>query len=142
MNVDSFLLSEYAAVDPAGRLTIVNVFNRLQGPGPKWLLPMMYLSSVIHAHRNEAGRHHGEIRLLNSKREQIMPDPLRFDFELTLDQVHPGMPLRHGGVYQMGGLVFNAPGAYAFELHIDETYAAATTFYVLKLDQKPPGRRG
>jgi hypothetical protein len=51
------------------------------------------------------------------------------------------MPVRHCTVAVIGGLVFSAPGPYAFELYIDDTFAAATMFYVLKLP-KPAGQRG
>ena len=138
MNVDSFLISEYATTT-SGRLTIVNTFNRLRGPGPRWGLPLLYLSSVTHAHITEVGPHRGEIRLVNAAREQLLPKPHLFDFEFSADMAQEGMPLRHQGVYMIAGLAFSAPGPYAFELHIDEVYAAAATLYVLRTDA-PPGR--
>ena len=95
---------------------------------------MLYLSSVTHAHRNEAGQHEGEIKLVNAAREQLLPKRYRFDFTLSDAIQDVGMPLRHQGVFAIGGLAFSAPGPYAFELYIDGVFAAATTLYVLQTD--------
>lgn len=131
MNVDSILLSEFATVDPLGRLTVVNSFNRLHGPGPTWMIPMMYLSWVVHAHRDEVGNHQAEIRLLNARRDQLLPKVIKAAFEVNPEGGPAGLPIRHSTVAVLGGLVFKAPGPYAFELYIDDTFAGATPFYVL-----------
>jgi hypothetical protein len=77
VNVDTILTSEYASATPDGRLTVVNAFNQLNGPGPKWGIPILYLTMVAHAPRREAGKEwDGEIRLIDANREPVMDEPL------------------------------------------------------------------
>src|SRR3989304_1312788 len=54
VNIASLLISEFATTTVQGHLTVVNVFNRLSGPGPRWGLPVIYLSVIIEAHPQEA----------------------------------------------------------------------------------------
>ena len=132
MNVDSFLLSEYAFHDSGSKkLSVLNVFNRLVGPGPQWGMPVMYLSWVIHAHRDEAGEHMVEIRLVNAARQDLLPMPMKVAINIPPEQ-HPGLPLRHTGVYAMVGLVFKAPGPYAFEMYIDDVFSSGTNLFILR----------
>jgi hypothetical protein len=133
VNVDSILLSEFAKVEQSGNLTVVSAFNALGGPGPAWGLPLMAISLVIHGHRDEAGtEHRAVIRLINARREQVIPEELSFDFQFREDDgsLEEGMPLRHTAVFMLGGVAFTEPGPYAFEIYIDGTYHAAATLFV------------
>ena len=135
MNVDSILISEYASVDSNGRLTVVNVFNKLTGPGPKWGRPFFTISLVIHGHSKEAGTtHEGEIYLLDSERKQGMPEPIPFSFSVPEQKrATPGMPVRHITVMTIMGATLENPGPYAFEVHIDGIYHASASFFVEKV---------
>lgn len=138
MNVDSILLSEYASTYPDGRLTVVNAFNRLSGPGPKWGLPVMYLTLVVHGPLQEAGtEHEGEIKLLNAQRELINKEPMKFMFRFPPNDgnLTPGMPVRSITTVALG-LQFDAPGPYAFEITIDGYFAAATLLHVTQVDKQ------
>lgn len=140
MNIDTILISEYASSDGFGRLTVVNAFNKLFGTGPTWGLPIMYLTMVAHGPRREAGREwDGEVRLLNAKRELVnkksMPFKVTFA-DIAEDEGEQGMPLRAVVHMAFAGLQFPAPGAYAFEVYLDGTYAAATTLYVEQTEAK------
>lgn len=97
MNIDTILLSEYASADSTGRLTVVNAFNRLRGPGPEWGLPIMYLTVVAHGPKREAGhRWDGEIRLIDAQRELVGEKPRPFILGFPEDD---------------GGLTLLPPGA-------------------------------
>lgn len=136
MNIDTILISEYASVDQGGKLTVVNAFNKLQGPGPRWGIPLLYVSLVVHGPRREGGKTFpGELRLLNANREEVGgPWPFAVTFpEATTDE---GMPVRSISVILLAGLVFKAPGAYAFEVYVDGAYAAAHTLYVKQIPPK------
>lgn len=139
MNVSSIHLSEFATVGSNNRLTVVNIFDRMMGPGPQWGMPIVYLSWIILAHQEEVGTHAVEIKLVNVARESLLPKPLTFNIELNATQAAPGMPLRHQGIYTLGGLVFGAPGPYAFEMYIDDYYAASTSLHILKMDTEASG---
>jgi len=133
VNVDSILLSEYASAGPDGRLTVANAFNRINGPGPRWGIPMIYVSLVIHGHRAEAGTDHElELRLVNARREPMLDEPAIGSFRFHEDDgsLEEGLPLRHIHTVALMGLVFEEPGPYAFEVYIDGTYHAATALFV------------
>ncbi len=130
MNVDSILISEHASTDATGRLTIVNAFNLISGPGPAWGVPVLAISIVIHGHSAEAGTEHkGEIRLIDSERTVLRS--LEFEFGLGAITV-PGMPIRFIQTLGILGANFDSPGLYAFEVYIDGTYHAAASLVVQK----------
>lgn len=141
MNIDTILISEYASGDNVGRLTVANAFNTLHGPGPKWGLPLMYLTMVAHGPVREAGRTFtGEVRVINAAQETVV-DPVPFEFAFPpAERAAEGMPVRAIVSIAFAGLKFTAPGAYALIVNVEETYAAATTLYVNKVEGK--GGRG
>lgn len=129
MNVDSILLSEFAAIDSSNKLTVVGVSNLLTAQSLPARLPLICVSLVIHAHPDEGGtQHDGELRLLNQDRDILHQHAFRF--QLKEGPPPPGVPLRHVSVQRFLGLEFEHAGAYSFEVFIDETYHAAVSFYV------------
>lgn len=137
MNVDSILIAEFAKVDERGRLTVIDAFNNLSGPGPVWGLPVMAVSLVIHGHRAEAGtRHKVDMRLIDASRKDVVP-PMHFEFSFPEDngKLDEGVPLRQPWTFGMIGVSFNKPGIYAFEVQIDGTYAASASLLVKRTDQ-------
>jgi len=138
VNIVSFLIAEFARIEPQGGLTVVNAFNQLEGPGPEWGVPVMYLSLITEAHPRAAGTTHAlEIRLIDSDREPVVTEP--FQSEITFlerEFPRPGMPLRHittAGIY---GAKFLKPGPYAFEAYIDGIYSGSATLYVSQTEAR------
>ena len=130
MNIDSILIAEYASTDRDGRLTVVNAFNQIAGPGPQWVIPVMAISLVIHGHSEEAETEHkGEIRLINDARELVRAAPFEFAFpQATV----PGLPVKNITTLMTIGQKFPAPGLYAFEVYIDDTYMAAASLVIVQ----------
>lgn len=131
MNVDSILLSAAAALTRDNQLSVLNVFNSMSAAHFPAKVPLMALSLIIHAHHSEGGSEHKlDVRVLNEKREivaEIVKDQVfRFSDETPV----PGIPLRFIHLQVMANVQFESPGAYAFEVSIDGTYAAGTAFYV------------
>ncbi len=128
MNVDSILIAEYATVDPGGRLTVVNAFNRLSGPGPQWGMPVLAIPLVIHGHSEEAEtEHEGKIKLIDA--ERTVKQEIDFSFRFPEASV-PGLPVKHIGNIMIFGATFDAPGLYAFEVYIDDIYMAAASMVI------------
>lgn len=136
MNVDSILISEYATTDPAGRLTVVNCYNRITTETLPAGIGLLCLSLVVHGAPAEAGtRHKGEVKLLNQRREVLGQNPISFEFTFKgRDEMEPGMPLRWIGNFKIMRLVLSEEGPYAFEVYIDGTYHAAASL-VLRLKE-------
>lgn len=130
MNVDSILLSQFAHTQDAA-LTVYQTFNQMEAGDLPAQVPLLAVSLVIHGHRDEGGtRHEVEIRLLDEDRNVQPPTPLRREFEFKPGPPPPGMPLRHVLVNRIFGLRFEEAGTYAFEVYIDGTYHATTSFYL------------
>lgn len=136
MNVDAIILSEAAVLTDGGKsLSVLRTFNTLRTHHFPATLPSLTLSMMIHAHPSEGGSTHMiDIRLLNEKRERVQ-DILK-DQQFTLASPggpSVGIPIRHYLVNRMVNVEFAAPGAYAFEVFIDGTYAAGTAFYIAQV---------
>ena len=130
MNIDSILIAEYASTDRDGRLTVVNAFNQITGPGPQWVIPVMGISLVIHGHSEEAETEHkGEVRLINDARELVKS--MRFEFAFSKITV-PGLPVKHISTLMTIGQNFPAPGLYTFEVYIDDIYMAAASLVIVQ----------
>ncbi len=131
MNVDSILLADYARVGTDGKLDVVGVFNRIPTDILPATLPFLALSLVVHGHSREGGTSHQiELRLLNGRREPIgTPTTGEFEFPEASD-AYPGLPVRSVKTFLLLQPSFPEYGLYAFEVYIDGTYHAATSFFV------------
>lgn len=131
MNVDAILLSSAASLSQDKQLSVLGVFNSMAAESFPAVLPLMALSLIVHAHHSEGGSTHKlDVKVLNAKREMIAEVIKGAEFTFSDDTPMPGIPLRHTFVHLMVNVQFVSPGAYAFEVFIDDTYAAATSFYV------------
>jgi hypothetical protein len=127
VNVDSILLADYATVTSDNKLTVVGAFNQIHVPKFPTVHPQVYISLVIHAHPREAGDHNLCIRLLDKTRAELAR--LEAEFKLLRRKGPEGMPLRMLIAPGILGLTIPAEGPYAFEVLIDDTYAATASFY-------------
>ncbi len=142
MNVDAIILSEAAVLtDNDKSLSILRTFNTMRSEGFPAVLPSLTLSLMIHAHPSEHGTTHKvDIKLLNERRE-LVADIVK-DQEFTLaggEKMPKGIPIRHYLIQGMLQLQFEAPGAYAFEVFIDGTYAAGTAFHIAQAEPDGQG---
>ena len=131
MNVDAILLSEAATLSSSLQLSVLNVFNSMGSPGFPATVPIMALSLIVHAHHSEGGKAHKiDIKVLNEKREIVAEVMKGFSFTFSSAPTQPGIPLRYILVHRMMNVQFTSPGSFAFEVFIDDTYAAGTAFHV------------
>lgn len=142
MNVDAIILSEAAVLtDNDKSLSILRAFNTMMSPGFPATLPFLALSLIIHAHPSEHGTTHKvDIKLLNERRELVAD--IQKDQEITLaggEGMPPGIPIRHYLLSRIVNVQFETPGAYAFEVYIDGTYAAGTAFYIAQVEPDGQG---
>jgi hypothetical protein len=131
VNVDAILISEYAN-NEGGVLTVVRCFNQILADQAPAIQASLYVSLLIHAHPDEGGTEHlFELRLLNARRELVIPDSPRIPFKLPAGELAvPGVPLRHVITVNMLMATFPEIGPYAFEAYIDDVYAAGASLYV------------
>ena len=137
MNVDAIILSEAAVLTDDGKsLSVLRTFNTMKSPGLPATLRSLTLSLMIHAHPSEHGTTHKvDIKLLNERRELVAEVLKDYPFTLAGGEGMPrGIPIRHYIVHGMVNVQFQGPGAYAFEVFIDGTYAAGTAFYIAQAE--------
>ena len=131
MNVDSFLLSDYAEVTPGGKLTIVGVFNTIYAKTLPAIHPLLAFSMVIHGHSAEAGRRFEFlIKVLDQDRKEL--GEVGGEGQLGPSSP-PGLPLRAVMAGRLLAVQFPREGPYAFEVYIDGTYNAGAVLYVQKI---------
>jgi len=117
MDVDLALLADAATIDGSGKLNILGIFDRLSTQAFPTRHPRMSLVLRFAAGIQEVGRHQVAISLKGPDGKEV----LRIDGEMNLA---PG-PSSSGGavlvphVLNMDGLVFPAPGRYAFDVKVD-----------------------
>lgn len=117
MDIDLALLADAATIDAAGKLNILGIFDRLGLSNFPGRHGRMALVLRFRAGLNETGRHELGIVLTGPDGEEVV----RADGAL---QIRPsGAAAREGvvvpQVFNLDGLVFNAPGPYAFDVLVD-----------------------
>lgn len=129
MDIDLALLADAATIDAAGKLNILGIFDRLgmsSFPGRHGRLSLVLR---FRAGLNEAGRHELGIALRGPDGEEVV----RADGAL---QIRPsGAAAREGivvpQVFNLDGLVFQAPGPYAFDVTVDGEHHATIPLRVV-----------
>jgi len=117
MEVDLALLADAATIDGSGKLNILGIFDRLATGAFPTRHPRMALVLRFSAGVHEVGKHQVGIVLKAPDGGEVV----RIDGEMSLaagpGQVSSGVLVPH--VLNLDGLVFPAPGQYAFDVSVD-----------------------
>lgn len=123
MEVDLALLADAATIDGSGKLNILGIFDRLGTHSFPTRHPRMSLVLRFSAGVHEVGRHDIEIVLRAPDGKQV----IRIDGEMQLSagpgQVSNGVLVPH--ILNLDGIVFPAPGRYAFDVLVDGEHHVA-----------------
>lgn len=131
MKVDFMAFADFAATDPAGKMTIVGLFDRINTLAPQVQVPIIAIPIRFRA---EAADPTG--RPLKIQLRAKGPDNsvlLQLDAEVTLSGMPPGVPIESVTLpmpFIGQNIVFPRHGAYVFEIWIDKTRAAQTILMV------------
>ncbi|MGQ0813086.1 MAG: DUF6941 family protein [Gemmatimonadota bacterium] len=132
MNIDSFLISDYAEVIN-GKLVVVGTFDTINAPSLPWVQPLMAFSMVVHGHQSEAGRQiELEMKILDQNRKELGAVKGEGQFPQAAP---PGLPLRAVLAGRIIGIPFEHEGPYGFEVYLNGTYHAGAVIYVQKAKQ-------
>jgi hypothetical protein len=129
MEVDLALLADAATIDGSGKLNILGIFDRLTTSAFPTRHPRLSLVLRFSAGVQEVGKHEVAITLKEPDGKQLV----RIDGEMNLA---PG-PSGTGGavlvphILNMDGLIFPAPGRYAFDVRVDGEHHVSIPLTVL-----------
>lgn len=129
MEVDLALLADAATIDGSGKLNILGIFDRLTTSAFPTRHPRLSLVLRFSAGVQEVGKHEVAITLKGPEGKQLV----RIDGEMNLA---PG-PSGTGGavlvphILNMDGLIFPAPGRYAFDVRVDGEHHVSIPLTVL-----------
>jgi len=129
MEVDLALLADAATIDGSGKLNILGIFDRLTTSAFPTRHPRLSLVLRFSAGIQEVGKHEVAITLKGPEGKQLV----RIDGEMNLA---PG-PSGTGGavlvphILNMDGLIFPAPGRYAFDVRVDGEHHVSIPLTVL-----------
>ena len=117
MEVDLALLADAATIDGSGKLNILGIFDRLGTNAFPTRHPRMTLVLRFAAGVDELGKHDVAIVLHGPDGKELV----HIDGEMNLSTgprgVATGVVVPH--ILNMDGLVFPAPGQYAFDVAVD-----------------------
>ena len=123
MEVDLALIADAATIDSSGKLSILGIFDRIgtssfPAQHPHMVLVLRFIAAV-----NEAGKHQITIALKDpAGREVVGVDG---EMQLGLGPAGGGSGIRVPHVLHLDGLVFPAPGLYAFDVRVDGEHHAS-----------------
>lgn len=129
MEIDLALLADAATIDASGKLNILGIFDRLGLSDFPGRHGRMSLVLRFRAGIDRAGRHELGIVLKGPEGEEVV----RADGSL---QFGPGSEAAREGivvpqVFNLDGLVFQAPGRYAFDILVDGEHHATVPLRVV-----------
>lgn len=112
--IDWIFLCDYASVDPAGKMSIIGMFENINVPGLPFKLPQMYIAVNLRAAGGENFELSSRISAPNGS-EVARQGPVKIVIPPNLPSV--------GKIYATFayfGTVFNEPGEFHIELFINE----------------------
>ncbi len=129
MRVDLALLADAATVDSAGKLNILGIFDSITStrfPAKHGLISLVLRFS---AGLEQAGQHTIRIRLSGPEGEEV----LRLDGEVKFGPgaARDGGQLKIPHILNMDGIVFRAPGRYAFDVDLNGEHQVSLPLQVI-----------
>ena len=133
MEIDLALVADAATIDGSGKLNILGVFDRIDAQGFPARHGRISLVLRFAGDLKDAGRHHMRISLKAPSGEEVLG--MEGALQLGPGPVSEGMLIPH--VINFDGVVFPAPGRYAFDVVIDGEHTVAVPLNVGSLRGPP-----
>ena len=139
MELDFAFLADAAVVDATGKLSVLGVFDRIRAPEFPARHGRIALVMRLAARSEDEGKHKVEIRLRGADGQDI----LRLDGEVRVGPgASTGEHTRIAQVLNLDGVVFPRPGAYRFEIRINDELAAPVPLLLEGVEGRSAGRGG
>lgn len=126
MEIDLALLADAATIDASGKLNILGIFDRIDVQSFPARHGRISLVLRFSGDLKDSGRHQMRIALRAPSGEEVLG--MEGDLQLGPGPVGEGLRIPH--VINFDGVVFPAPGRYAFDIFFDGEHQVAVALNV------------
>jgi hypothetical protein len=132
MHLDFAVVADYALVDQAGKISVLGIFQHIWVQQFPATHPRLHLVLRLKGRRTEIGEHAVRIRLLDDQDAEVLGG----NGSVTFAEPPAGVTEIEAAAILVFDVPFPHPGAYRFEITIDDARAAEVPITV---SQMPAG---
>lgn len=127
MEVDLAVIADAANVSQEGKLNILGVFDTIWTREFPFRHAAMVFVVRMRADFTEQGAHRMEVRLMDADGGQLF----KAEGPMQVPGGVPGRPLKPHVIMGLGGISFQKPGDYSFEVIVDGHHMKSVPLYVM-----------
>lgn len=141
MRIDLAVMADYASVTQEGKLVIAGIFTRIVAHQMPWQHPTMALVFRVDVYAGEPRDHDVLVSCIGPDGDEILP-PIRQ--RITVGPETEAAESSANLIFAAGGVTFQSPGRYSFEVFVDGEHVRDVPFEVVLSPQpaSPAGGRG
>ncbi|HEX4632286.1 MAG TPA: hypothetical protein VH163_00535 [Gemmatimonadales bacterium] len=129
MNVDFAVVSDYALVDQAGKISVVGIFQHIWVQQFPAMHPRLHLVLRLKGKRTEIGEHPVQIRLVDDRDTEILGGSGTVNFA----EPPAGVTDIEAAAILVFDVPFPHPGTYRFAISVDGAPAASVPITVSQM---------
>ena len=135
MNVDFAVVSDYALVDQAGKISVLGIFQHIWVQQFPAMHPRLHLVLRLKGKRTEIGEHPVQIRLVDDRDTEILGGSGTVNFA----EPPAGVTDIEAAAILVFDVPFPHPGTYRFAISVDSAPAASVPITVSQMPAPPGG---
>ncbi len=133
MHLDFAVVADYALVDQAGKISVLGIFQHIWVQQFPAMHPRLHLVLRLKGRRTEIGEHPVRIRLVDDGDTEILGG----EGTVTFAEPPAGVTDIEAAAILVFDVPFPHPGAYRFEITIDEERKATVPLSVSQMHASP-----
>lgn len=138
MELDLAVVADAANVSQEGKLNILGVFDTIWAREFPVRHPAMVFVLRVRTDFTDQGAHRMQVRLMDADGGQLF----KAEGALQVPAGQPGRAARPHIIMGLGGVTFERPGDYSFEVMVDDRHLKSVPLAVVQArDVKPGGGR-
>ena len=135
MHLDFAVISDYALVDQAGKISVLGIFQHIWVQQFPAMHPRLHLVLRLKGRRTEIGEHSVQIRLVDDAQTEVLGG----NGNVTFAEPPAGVTEIEAAAILVFDVPFPHEGAYRFEITIDGAQAATVPLTVSQMPQTAGG---
>ncbi len=135
MHLDFAVISDYALVDQAGKISVLGIFQHIWVQQFPAMHPRLHLVLRLKGKRTEIGEHSVQIRLVDDAQTEVLGG----NGNVTFAEPPAGVTEIEAAAILVFDVPFPHAGAYRFEITIDGEQAATVPLTVSQMPQTAGG---